>query len=186
MRILRPMITTLVLLLAVTSPRLAEHSIWTLGQTEQLDGLFDQLAVAEDEASARELANEIWTIWTQPPNEAIAERVSEIIQNSGLAGPFSRMPLIESLVMDYPDYPEGWNLRATARFFGGDNAGALSDIEEVLKREPRHFGALAGRAVILQAQGKGAEALAAIRQALAIHPFLPERQLFPETATSSP
>ena len=186
MRILRPMITALFLLLAVASPPLAAQTIWSLGQSEQLDGLFDQLAIAEDEATARELANEIWTIWTQPTNKAIAERVTEIIQNSGLAGPFSRMPVIESLITDYPDYPEGWNWRATARFFGGDNAGALSDIEEVLKREPRHFGALAGRAIILQAQGKGPEALAAIREALAIHPFLPERQLFPDTATPSP
>jgi tetratricopeptide (TPR) repeat protein len=180
------MITILVLLLAATSPRVSAQPIWTLSESEQLDGLHDQLATAEDEATARVLADHIWTIWTQPQNEAIAERMSEIIQKSGLAGPFSRMPIIESLITDYPDYPEGWNLRAMARFFGGDNAGALSDIEQVVKREPRHFGALAGRTVILHAQGKGEEALAAIRQALAIHPFLPERHLFPETTTPTP
>ncbi len=59
---------------------------------------------------------------------------------------------------------------------------SLADIEQTLAREPRHFGALAGRALIYHTLGKRDEALQAIREALEIHPFLPERALFPELA----
>lgn len=44
----------------------------------------------------------------------------------------------------------------------------------------RHFGARAGKALILHNQGKRDEALAPIRAGPDIHPFLPERSHFPE------
>ena len=43
-----------------------------------------------------------------------------------------------------PDYVEAWNRRATIYYMKKDYGHALADIREVLKREPRHFGALAG------------------------------------------
>ena len=43
---------------------------------------------------------------------------------------------------------EGWNKRATVRFLLGDFYGSLKDIEEVLKRQPRHFGAISGSGLI--------------------------------------
>lgn len=169
------------LLLAVTAAAgaSAEATFWSAEEAGELDRLHAGLLSAPDEASARAIADRIWTIWTGPDDPAIAGRVAEIVEKAGFGGPATQMPLIEALVADYPDYPEAWNLRATARFMRGDNDGALADIEEVLRREPRHFGALAGRALILDGMGKGEEALAAIREALAVHPFLPERALFP-------
>ena len=71
-------------------------------------------------------------------------------------------------------------MRATAHFLNGAYEKSLADIVETLTREPRHFGALSGRALIYQAQGKRELALEAITEALDIHPFLAERALFPE------
>ena len=48
--------------------------------------------------------------------------------------------------------------------------GALLDIREVLRREPRHFGALAGLGLIREELGQHRAALEAFRAALAIHP----------------
>jgi Tfp pilus assembly protein PilF len=42
----------------------------------------------------------------------------------------------------------------------------------VLEAEPRHFGALAGRAAIFQAQGHVAKAAAALREAIDVNPHL--------------
>ena len=47
-----------------------------------------------------------------------------------------------------PDYVEGWNRRATVKFLLGDFYGSLKDIGEVLKRQPRHFGAISGSGLI--------------------------------------
>lgn len=106
--------------------------------------------------------------------------MDEIIKAGGFAGPMSQMPLIEQLIVDYPDYSEGYNMRATAHFLRGAYEASLSDIEKVLELEPRHFGALSGKALIYHTQGKRDEALEAMKAALEIHPFLGERSLFPE------
>lgn len=176
------LLAALLLVTSPASPALAQSLFWTQSEATTLDQLYDSLKAAPDEASARAIADAIWAIWTRPDNGAAAARVAEIIEKSGFAGPASQMPLIEALVADYPDYPEAWNLRATARFFRGDTAGALNDIAETLKREPSHFGALAGRALILHDMGRTEDALAAIKAGLAVHPFLPERTLFPDLA----
>jgi len=177
-----PRLAIAALLLAVVpaGPSLAQSYERSATQSAQLDVLFARLAAAPDEASARRTADEIWRIWTRPHDPALAARVAEIITGGGFAGPIAQLPEINALIADYPDYAEGWNLRATANFMHGDYEAALADVAETLKREPRHFGALAGRALILHTQGRHDEALEAIRAALAIHPFLPERGLFPE------
>lgn len=169
------------LLAAVPAPLvLAQTYTRSAAQSAALDALFARLSAATDEPTARAIASEIWTLWTQPDDPVLAARVARIMSAGGLAGPASQLPLIDALVADYPDYPEGWNLRATAHFLNGAYEKSLADIEETLKREPRHFGALAGRALIYNTQGKRDLALEAIEQALTFHPFLSERALFPE------
>lgn len=155
----------------------AEDSFWSAEQRAELNTLLDDLAEAPDEASARLGAERIWRIWTAPADKEIARRVAEILR----AGtPSAQLPLVETLLADHPDYSEGWNIRATLRFLTGDNEGALADIVETLKREPRHFGALAGRVLIYHEQGKSELARSALDEALKVHPYLPERALFPE------
>ena len=53
-----------------------------------------------------------------------------------------------------------------------DYGRALADIREVLKREPRHFGALSGFGLILQDIGDDKQALEVYRRALAVYPRL--------------
>ena len=49
---------------------------------------------------------------------------------------------------------------------------AMADIQEVLNREPRHFGALAGLGMILEEVGENKQALEAYRKALAVNPHM--------------
>jgi tetratricopeptide (TPR) repeat protein len=72
----------------------------------------------------------------------------------------------------YPDMAEGWNKRATVLYLRGDYDAALKDLDKTLELEPRHFGAMAGRGLIYQAQEKWGEALSAYRAALSINPAM--------------
>ena len=71
-----------------------------------------------------------------------------------------------------PDYTEAWNRRATLYYVKNDYARSLADIQQVLIREPRHFGALAGLGMIMQDIGDEKRALDAFRAALAVNPYL--------------
>ena len=81
--------------------------------------------------------------------------------------------LLNSLIKIKPDYTEAWNRRATAYYMKKDYERSLADIRQVLAREPRHFGALAGLGLIMQDIGDDKRALEVYRKALAIHPRLP-------------
>ena len=61
--------------------------------------------------------------------------------------------LLDAIIELKPNYVEAWNRRATVYYLQKDYGHAVADIREVLAREPRHFGALAGLGVILQEIG---------------------------------
>lgn len=170
------------LMLAALPAPLVLAQAYTRGeaQSAELNALFSRLSAASSEAEARQVADAIWRIWTEPDDPVLAARIREIITAGGFAGPASQLPLINALVADYPDYSEAWNMRATAHFLRGAYEQSLSDIEKALALEPRHFGALSGQALIFHSQGKRDQAIEAMRKALDIHPWLPERSLFPE------
>jgi tetratricopeptide (TPR) repeat protein len=82
------------------------------------------------------------------------------------------LKLLDAVVRLRPDYVEGWNRRATLYYLKNDYARSLEDIQQVLVREPRHFGALAGLGMIMQDIGDDRRALDAFRKALAVNPHL--------------
>jgi len=147
-----------------------------------LDQLFAQLKVAPDASTAATISQQIWSIWTNPSNPDLARRMFEVLAVRSSGNVTGSMQLLDKIVDDFPTYAEGWNQRATMRYLVSDFEGSLADIEKVLELEPRHFGALSGRVLIYLAQGKRALALKDMATALTIHPFLNERQLFPELA----
>jgi tetratricopeptide (TPR) repeat protein len=82
------------------------------------------------------------------------------------------LKLLDSVVKLRPDYIEAWNRRATLYYLKNDYTRSLEDIRQVLIREPRHFGALAGLGMIMQELGDERRALEAFRKALAVNPHL--------------
>lgn len=80
--------------------------------------------------------------------------------------------LLDKVVQLEPDWPEAWNKRSTVRYLRDDDVGAMQDAAQVLAREPRHFGALAGMGAILHREGMDKEALKVLRRALELDPQL--------------
>jgi tetratricopeptide (TPR) repeat protein len=141
-------------------------------RAQNLDRLFDALKVAPDEESAKFVEGRIWAIWVASTSDTanlLMARVKSAVdeEDYDLA-----LKLLNSIIEIKPDYVEAWNRRATVYYAKKDFARALSDIREVLAREPRHFGALSGLGIILQETGDDKRALEAFRRALAIHPHL--------------
>ena len=137
-----------------------------------LDTLFEALKIAPDNESARAIEQRIWALWIVSGSDTcnlLMGRVKAAIEQKDLA---LATKLLDAVIELKPNYTEGWNRRATVYYLQKDYGRALSDIREVLAREPRHFGALSGLGLILQEIGDEKHALEAYRRALAIDPHL--------------
>jgi tetratricopeptide (TPR) repeat protein len=146
--------------------------------TRNLDFLFEALKIAPDDATAKQIEQRIWATWfvsTSDTANLLMGRVRTAIEakDSDLA-----LKLLNALIKIRPDYVEAWNRRATVYFMKNEYGKSLADIREVLKREPRHFGALSGLGMILQELGEDRRALEAYRRALAVYPRI---ERIPET-----
>jgi len=141
-------------------------------RTKNLDFLFGALKAAPDEASAKHVEARIWAIWIQTPSDTAALLMARAKTAVDAKKIEVAIKLLDSVVKLRPDYIEAWNRRATLYYMQNDYGHSLADIREVLIREPRHFGALAGLGMIMQEVGDEKRALEAYRKALAVNPHL--------------
>lgn len=135
-----------------------------------LDELFVQLEQAGDGASAQRVEEQIWAKWTasgSPTVDILLERAAAAESDGDAELAFSFLDQATDLA---PDYAEPWNRRAGLAYRAEDFPGAIAAIQETLKREPRHFGALAALGLIYEELNQERSALEAYRAALAIHP----------------
>jgi tetratricopeptide (TPR) repeat protein len=141
-------------------------------KTQNLDRLFEALKVAPDDESAKYVENRIWAIWLASPSDTanlLMGRAKTAVDAKDLD---LALKLLDAVIDIKPDFVEARNRRATVYYTKKEFGRALEDIHEVLAREPRHFGALAGLGIILQELGDDKHALEAFRRALVIHPHL--------------
>jgi tetratricopeptide (TPR) repeat protein len=141
-------------------------------RTKGLDFLFGALKAAPDEASARHVEARIWAVWMQTPSDTAALLMTRAKAAMDAKNIDVALKLLDSVVKLRPDYVEAWNRRATLHYLKSDYRHSLEDIQQVLIREPRHFGALAGLGMIMQDIGDDKRALEAFRKALAVNPHL--------------
>ncbi|MGN6573457.1 MAG: tetratricopeptide repeat protein [Pseudolabrys sp.] len=138
--------------------------------TRNLDFLFGALKAAPDATIAKAVEERIWAVWAVSRSDTtnllmVRARTAIEQKDTDLA-----IKLLSSIVKIKPDYVNAWNQRATLYYAKKDFGRALADIREVLKREPRHFGALSGLGLILQDIGDDKQALEVYRRALAVYP----------------
>jgi tetratricopeptide (TPR) repeat protein len=152
-------------------------------RTKNLEFLFEALKAAPDADSAKLVEGRIWALWLASGSDTtdlLMSRVKTAMDNKDNA---LAIKLLDAVIRLKPEYVEGWNRRATLRFAEKDYGGALADIQQVLGREPRHFGALSGLGVIMQEFGEEKLALEAFRRALAVNPNLQKIPDFVKTLT---
>jgi tetratricopeptide (TPR) repeat protein len=141
-------------------------------RTRGLDFLFGALKAAPDEASAKHVEARIWAMWMQTPSDTAALLMARAKAAIDANQADVALKLLDAVIKLRPEYVEAWNRRATLYYMQNDYSHSLEDIEQVLSREPRHFGALAGLGMIMQDLGDDKRALDAFRRALAVNPHL--------------
>ena len=137
-----------------------------------MDDLFARLAAAKDESEATGIANLIERRWARSGSDTadlLMSRAGDAFKGKDF--PLA-IELLDRVLTLRPEWAEAWHRRATAFFLLDDPVSAIADLNRVLAKEPRHFGAWAGLGHIYMSGGDKRQALAAYRKALAIHPYL--------------
>jgi len=139
---------------------------------KNLDFLFGALKAAPDQESAKAVEARIWALWSATSSDTAALLMSRAKVAMDGKDTDVALKLLDAVIKLRPDYVEAWNRRATIYYLQNDYRRSMEDIRQVLIREPRHFGALAGLGMIMQETGDEKHALDAFRKALAINPYL--------------
>jgi tetratricopeptide (TPR) repeat protein len=140
-------------------------------QTDQrLDDLFQTLQSSDDNGELSEVETAIWEIWYDSGEADVDALMLEASTLAG-AGNFVAAEQVYARIIELaPTFSEGWNRRATIRFYQEDYEGSLADIQQTLKLEPRHFGAIWGLGMILGLQQDYQRAILAFEKLLEIKP----------------
>jgi tetratricopeptide (TPR) repeat protein len=138
-----------------------------------LNDLYAHLATANDEQSAKSIADTIERLWLQSGSETInllMERSGAALaaKNADLA-----LRLLDYVVELAPDYAEGFNRRAYVYFSQNNLESAVGDLRRTLALEPNHFKALDGLGQIWREHGNKKGALRVVKQLLEIYPNWP-------------
>jgi tetratricopeptide (TPR) repeat protein len=138
-----------------------------------IEFLFGALKAAPDAVAAKAIEDRIWAVWIISQSDTanlLMTRVKTAIETKDLD---LAVKLLDAIIVLKPDYVEAWNRRATIHYMRKDFERSIADIRQILAREPRHFGALAGLGLIMQDLGDDKRALEVYRRALDVHPHLP-------------
>jgi len=115
----------------------------------KLNQLFELLQKNDNASTAFYIEMEIWSIWSVHPTQ---DQLTQLLAKGSVlmsSGELKMAYKIFSTIIDFdPDWAEGWNKRATVLYLMGRYQDSLNDIDEVLKRESRHFGALSGQGLV--------------------------------------
>jgi tetratricopeptide (TPR) repeat protein len=157
------------LLLSLTHPAAAA--------SDTLDALFAKLRDPATGSEVLRIEPQIWDLWMHGGSNAQNEMLAKATVSMNVGDGPGALKQLDALLVEAPGFAEAWNKRATLLFLMGRFDDSLADIVKVLELEPRHFGALSGRGMILMRQNKNAEALAAFKEALNINPKMVGAQL---------
>ncbi len=137
----------------------------------RLDQLFSQLREVDVE-DFYEIEREIIEIWVHSGSasmDLLLERGQIAMEEQDYP---KALEHLSALIDHAPEFAEGWNARATVYYLTDEYALSISDIQQTLILNPRHFGALNGLGLIFEELGNLEGAYKAYTMARELHPFL--------------
>jgi tetratricopeptide (TPR) repeat protein len=114
----------------------------------------------------------VWLAWSRSGDAEI----DRLLESGVAAMDAKRYPraieIFSEVIARRPGFAEGWNKRATVYYLAGELRKSLADCDEVMKRNPQHFGALSGYGQIYARLEEYDKAVEYFRRALAVNPNL--------------
>ena len=148
--------------------------VWIAEHGTEADAASLYPRLRDDNAAIRSYAEQaLWMLWGRSGDAAVDRlmaRGSEELQSGRYR---EAIATFTQVIRRRPAFAEGWNKRATALYLAQEFRRSLSDCAEVLKRNPRHFGALSGAGLNHLELEEHRQALDWFRRALAVNPNMP-------------
>jgi tetratricopeptide (TPR) repeat protein len=114
----------------------------------------------------------MWEIWSRSGDPNIDQRLAVGVQQMNEGRWHEAEATFTAIIGRRPDFAEAWNKRATVYYLMGQYQKSLADCDEVIKRNPLHYGALSGYGMIYTQLDRPASALEYYERALAVNPNL--------------
>ena len=118
---------------------------WIANHGEPSDAEFLVQRLTDESPLVRSFAEQgLWVLWSRSGDDAVDALLAKGVEEMQARQFKESIATFSEVIRRKPGFAEGWNKRATAFFLAGDFKRSLADCDEVMKRNPYHFGALAG------------------------------------------
>ena len=148
-------------------------NVYAEERENKLKNLFELLRDADTSGIANQVEMEIWSIWTTHPYE---ENLTKLLTKGSILMAENKLyeayDVFSTVIELDPVWAEGWNKRATGLYLLGRYQESQNDIEEVLKLEKRHFGALAGQGLVQKELKNYSKAIQSYKEVQEIYPSM--------------
>jgi tetratricopeptide (TPR) repeat protein len=147
----------------------------TVGRMDDAPALLAALRDPDD--LVRSIAEEaLWAVWSRSGDARVDDLLRRGISEMDAERLGEAIATFTRVIELRPEFAEGWNKRATVYFLAGEYRRSLADCNEVIKRNPQHFGALSGYGQIYLQLDQPDKALEYFRRAIAVNPNLDDVQ----------
>ena len=137
------------------------------------DRLLDALKTAPDEQSAAALEGQVEQTWLRAGSPAVTLLLSRGLRSMQAGEDDEAVASFSDAITLQPEMAEAWHQRARARYHAGDLNGAIHDLEETIRREPRDFSAFRTLANIANAREDWKGAYTAWQKVMELDPKTP-------------
>ncbi len=151
--------------------RRAEAVVWVANRGTMADQPLLLKRLRDESAFVRAYAEQgLWLLWSRSGDAAIDRQMARGVEEMQTGRLPEALATFSDVILQRPAFAEGWNKRATAHYMASNFKQSLADCDEVLKRNPNHFGAISGYGQIHFQMEDYEQALRWWRRALEVNP----------------
>ena len=151
--------------------RRAEAVVWVANRGRMEDQPLLLKRLRDESAFVRGFAEQgLWLLWARSGDAEVDRLMARGVEQMQAGRHREASVVFSEVILRRPDFAEGWNKRATVHYLAGEYQRSIADCDEVLKRNPFHFGALSGYGQIHFRLEQYEKAIEWWRRALEVNP----------------